>query len=252
MEDTEDFNTGIVLSGGAVRGFAHLGVIKALHEADISPDIISGVSAGSIVGAFYADGYEPEEVLEIFEAYSFYKLVRFLFRATGFFDTRGLRKLLKSNLRARNFEDLEKPLFIAATNLISGEVEYFNKGSIVDKVIASSCIPVIFKPQRINNIPYVDGGLLNNLPLAPIKDKCKKLIGINVSPLEKNPKINGISNVAMRSIQISIANTILHKESLFDIYIEPESLSDYGYFNVKKGKEIFDIGYNAAVQVLKN
>lgn len=252
MKYIEDFNTGIVLSGGAVRGFAHLGVIKALHEADIFPDIISGVSAGSIVGAFYADGYEPEEVLEIFEASSFYKLVRFIFRGTGIFDTKGLRMLLKSNLRARNFEDLKKPLFISATNLISGEVEYFNKGSIVDKVIASSSIPVIFKPQRINNIPYVDGGLLNNLPLAPIKDKCKKLIGVNVSPLEKNPNINGISNVAMRSIQISIANSVLAKEGLFDIYIEPEPLSDYGYFNVKKGKEIFDIGYNAAVKVLKN
>ena len=79
----------------------------------------------------------------------------------------------------------------------------------MDKVIASSSIPVIFKPQRINNIPYVDGGLLNNLPLAPIKEKCKKLIGVNVNPLEKKPKINGISNVAMRSIQISIANSVL-------------------------------------------
>lgn len=252
MEDTQDYHTGIVLSGGAVRGFAHLGVIKALHEADVSLDIISGVSAGSIVGAFIADGYEPEEVLEIFEASSFYKLVRFLFRGTGLFDTKGLRKLLKSNLRARNFKDLEKPLFIAATNLISGEVEYFNKGSIVDKVIASSSIPVIFKPQRINNIPYVDGGLLNNLPLAPIREKCKNLIGVNVNPLENKPKINGISNVAMRSIQISIANSAIHKEGLFDIFIEPKTLSDYGYFNVKKGKEIFDIGYDAAVKVLKN
>ncbi len=252
MKLFKDYKTGIVLSGGAVRGFAHLGVIKALHDAEIYPDIISGVSAGSIVGAFYADGFEPEEVLEIFESSRFYKLAGILFRGSGLLDPRGLKKLLKMNLRAKNFEDLKKPLFIAATNLVSGEVEYFNQGSLVDKILASSSIPVIFKPQKINGIPYVDGGLLNNLPLAPLKGNCKTLIGVNVNHLEENPKLNGIRNVAMRSIQISIANSVHKKEDLFNIYIEPEQLMNYGYFNVKKGQKIFDIGYQAAIETLEN
>ena len=136
--------------------------------------------------------------------------------------------------------------------MVSGEVEYFNQGSLVDKILASASIPVIFKPQKINGIPYVDGGLLNNLPLAPLKGNCKKLIGVNVSPLEKNPDLKGIKNVAMRSIQLSIAKSVHEKEEEFDIYIEPEHLMDYGYFNVKKGQEIFDIGYKAAVEVLSN
>jgi len=250
MKLLHDFKTGIVLSGGAVRGFAHLGVLKALHEAGIIPDVISGASAGSIVGAFYADGYEPEEISEIFESTNFYKLIGILFRGSGLFDIRGLKKLLKNNLKAKTFDGLKLPLYVAATNLITGRAEYFNQGSIIDKVLASSSIPVVFKPQKINGIPYVDGGLINNLPLAPIKDKCKKIIGVNVTPLEKDPKLKGVGNVAIRSFHISIARSVLEKEELFDIYIEPEQLMNYGYFNVKKGQEIFDIGYKAAVEAL--
>lgn len=252
MKLFKDYKTGIVLSGGAVRGFAHLGVLKALHEADIIPDVISGVSAGSIVGAFYADGYEPEEILEIFESTNFYKLVGILYRSSGIFDISGLKKLLKNNIRAKTFDDLKKPLIIAATNLITGRVEYFSEGSLNDKILASSSIPVVFRPQKINGIPYVDGGLINNLPLAPIKGRCKKVIGVNVSPLEENPKLNKISKVAIRSVQISIARAVQDKKELFDIYIEPEELKNYGYFNLKKGQELFNIGYDEAVKVLSS
>lgn len=246
----KDYNTGIVLSGGAVRGFAHLGVLKALHEAKIEPEIISGVSAGSIVGAFYADGYEPDEILEIFEKKKFFELVSVIFNNIGLLDISGLKNLLKNNLRAKKFKELKKPLFVAATNLHSSEAEYFNKGNIVEKVLASSSIPVLFKPQKINGKTYADGGLVNNLPLKPIQKKCKKIIGVNVNPLEQNPELDGIRNIAIRSFHISIANAVKHKKDLFDIYIEPKKLKEYGYFNVKDSREIFKIGYDEAKEVL--
>ena len=163
-----------------------------------------------------------------------------------------MKKLLKNNIKAKTFDDLKKPLIIAATNLITGRVEYFSQGSIVDKVLASSSIPVIFKPQKINGIAYVDGGLVNNLPLAPIKDKCKIIIGVNVTPLEEDPRLNGIRDVAMRSFHISIARSVYEKKEVFDIYIEPEELKNYGYFNVKKGLELFNIGYETAVKALSS
>lgn len=246
----KDYNTGIVLSGGAVRGFAHLGVLKALHEAKIEPEIISGVSAGSIVGAFYADGYEPDEIFEIFEKKKFFELVSVIFNNIGLLDISGLKNLLKNNLRAKKFKELKKPLFVAATNLHSSEAEYFNKGNIVEKVLASSSIPVLFKPQKINGKTYADGGLVNNLPLKPIQKKCKKIIGVNVNPLEQNPELDGIRNIAIRSFHISIANSVKHKKDLFDIYIEPKKLKEYGYFNVKDSREIFKIGYDEAKEVL--
>ena len=246
----KNYKTGLVLSGGAVRGFAHLGVLKALHEAEIKPEVISGVSAGSIVGAFYADGYEPDEILEIFEQKKFFELVNLIFKNVGLLDIKGLKKLLKNNLHAKTFGELKIPLYVAATDLQSGKAEYFNKGNIVEKVLASSSIPVLFKPQIIDGKTYVDGGLVNNLPLKPIQKKCKKIIGVNVNPLEQNPQLNGIRNIAIRSFHISIANSVHHKKELFDIYIEPKELKKFGYFNVKDSRELFKIGYNTAREKL--
>lgn len=244
------YNTGIVLSGGAMRGFAHLGVLKALHEAGIFPEIISGTSAGSIVGAFYADGYEPGEILEIFENKKIYDLVgSAIFKNAGLLNMTGLGKLLKENLRAKTFEEFKKPLFVAATNLTTGSVEYFSKGSIVDKVLASSSIPVLFRPIKIHKDVYVDGAITNNLPLEPIKKKCKKLIGVNVHPLEENPQLDSLRSIAIRSFHIGIAS-VYNKKDLFDMYIEPQELRKYGYFNVKDSQALFNIGYEAAQQVL--
>ncbi len=246
----KQYDTGIVLSGGAVRGFAHLGALKALHEVGVNPDVISGVSAGSIVGAFYADGYEPDEILEIFEQKKFYNLVSVLFKNTGLLDISGLKKLLKNNLKAKSFDALKKPLFVTATNLETGGVEYFNEGNIIDVVLASSSIPVLFKPQKIGERLYVDGGLTNNLPLEPIEKKCKKLIGINVNPLEENPKLDGLKNIAIRSFHISIASSVNNKKKLFDVYIEPQELRKYGYFNVKEGKDLMKIGYETTQKAI--
>lgn len=240
------YKTGIVLSGGAVRGFAHLGVLKALQESKIYPDIISGVSAGSIVGAFYADGYEPEEILDIFERKNFFEMVGLVFKNKGLLNINGLKKLLENNLRSKNFEDLKKPLIVTATNLKTGKAEHFNKGNLVEKILASSSIPILFKPQKMNGGIYVDGGLVNNLPLKPIEKKCKNLIGVNVNPLEKNPDLNGIKNIAIHAFHVNIANTVYYKRDMFDIYIEPKKLKNFGYFNIKESSEIFTIGYEAA------
>ncbi|MGQ1787257.1 MULTISPECIES: patatin-like phospholipase family protein [unclassified Saccharicrinis] len=246
------YDTGIVFSGGAVRGFAHLGVIKALHEAGVKPDVISGVSAGSIVGAFYADGYEPDEILDIFEQKKFYDLVSVLFKNSGLLDIGGLKKLLKNNLRAKSFDELKKPLYVTLTNLETGGAEYFKKGNIVDIVLASSSIPVLFKPRKINKRIYVDGGLVNNLPTEPIVKECKKLIGVNVNPLEENPKLDGLRNIAIRSFQISIASSVNIKKDTFDVYIEPQELRKYGYFSVSESRDLFKIGYEATRNALGN
>ncbi len=250
MSLSNNYSTGIALSGGAVRGFAHLGVLKALHEAEVFPEVISGVSAGSIVGAFYADGYEPDEIFELFEKKKFYELANVIFRNSGLLDIKGLRTLLENNLKSKSFDQLQKPLYVAATNLSKGTIEYFNSGSIVDKVLASSSIPILFRPIKINKSIYVDGGLINNLPIEPIRKQCKKLIGVNVNPLEENPELNGLINIAIRSFNISIATSSNDKKDSIDVYIEPQELSKYGYFNVKKSRDLFNIGYNSAKNTL--
>lgn len=250
MKKFKEGKTGIVLSGGAVRGFAHLGVLKALNEADIYPDIISGVSAGSIVGALYADGHNPEEILEIFEKEKFFNLIKFIFNNSGLLDISGLRKLMEKNLSAKKFEELKIPLVITATNIKEGSTEYFSDGSLVDKILASSSIPVIFKPTKIKGSVYVDGGLTNNLPIEPIEKKCENFIGVNVNPLEENPQLQGLKNIAVHAFHLGIAAHINGKKDKFDMYIEPQELRKFGYFNISDSRKIFDIGYKETQKVL--
>jgi NTE family protein len=247
---TEKYKSGLVLSGGAARGFAHLGVLKALEEKNMKPDIVSGVSAGSIVGSFYADGYKPDEILEIFEESKIFELVKVLFKKQGLFDISGLEKVLKKNLKSKTIEELNLPLVIAATNIKKGTTKYFKEGKLIDAVMASSSIPVVFKPREIGGVIYVDGGVTNNFPVEPIQDVCKKMIGVHVNPTGICDPAKGLGHIALHSFHLSIASNIQEKKKLLEYFIEPEELKNYAYYDVSSGKEMFDIGYKEALKVL--
>ena len=244
------YKYGLVLSGGAARGFAHLGVIKALHEQDIRPDIISSVSAGSIVGSLYCDGYSPEEILDIFQSKKLISLAEFRFRKNGILRATGLRRLLEKNLRAKTFDDLKLPLIIAATNMRTGRAEYIKKGNLVDTILASSSIPVLFESAKIGNDLYMDGGIVDNLPIEPIQDKCKKIIAVHVNPVGEEKNIKGIVKVAFRSFHLSVAAGVKFKLDNIDIFIEPLQLKDYGLLDLNKSREMFDIGYRHTKKIL--
>ena len=246
----KEFKTGLVLSGGAARGFAHVGVIKALHEAGIKPDIVSGVSAGSIVGAFYCDGFEPEEIFEIFENNKIFELVKVDFDNQGLLNINGLKDLLKKNLRTKRIEKLDKPLIITATNMEEGRTVFFAEGDLVDLVLASSSIPVLFSPTMINGVTFVDGGVTNNFPLEPLEGKCENLLGVHVNPIGHYDPEKGLAHLAVNAFHLSIASGIDLKKKKLDLFIEPEKLKDFTYYDIKRSKEMFDIGYQKAKEVL--
>lgn len=245
------YKTGIVLSGGAMRGFAHAGVLKALNEAGIFPDVISGSSAGSIVGALYADGYTPDEIFKIFVNRKLYSFLEFILPNKGLVKMTGLQKALKELLRAKTFEELKIPLYIAVTELNRGKAVYFSKGELPCIIIASSTIPILFQPLVINGITYVDGGVLNNLPHEPIKDDCEMLIGVNVNPVVEISDFDTMMKVADRTVHIMIKEMIHHKIPDFDLYIEPQDLHQYTMLNISKGKEMFNMGYLETQRLLK-
>ena len=179
------YKTGLVLSGGGARGFAHLGVLQALNEADIFPDILTGTSAGSLAGALYCDGYKPVEILKIMKLQSKLDYMRPVLPRDGLLQITGVEKLLETHLRAKTFEDLKIPLVVCATDLNHGKAIYISKGNLITALIASSSIPVLFKPVVINKIYYVDGSVLDNLPVKPVQNKCSLLIGSFVNLYRK-------------------------------------------------------------------
>lgn len=245
------YNIGIVLSGGAARGFTHLGVLKALEEFNMKPDIISGVSSGAIAGALYADGYQPEEILEIYSLKSIFELVQITVPRTGIFKTSGLKETLKKHLRATTFEQLKIPLVITATNLLEGKSEFFRKGNLIEAILASSSVPVLFESITINKIPYVDGGVMNNMPVEPIAKQCNQLIGVYINPTGPIPQLNGMVHIAERSFHLAIASEMNTKRHLFDMYIEPAEITNYSMFDLKKSRELFDVGYKKTIEILK-
>ncbi len=217
----EKYKTGIVLSGGGARGFAHLGVIQALNEADIFPDIVSGTSAGALAGALYCDGHSPNEILKIMKLQSKLDYMRPTVPRDGLLQISGVVKLLESHLKAKTFEELKIPLVVCATDLNNGKSVYISKGELITAVIASSSIPVLFKPVIINKIYYVDGGVLDNLPIKPIQNKCNMLIGSFVNPVGYEESISGLITIAMRTFMLDQTKEVLEKKKHFDLLIAP-------------------------------
>ena len=243
--------TGIVLSGGGARGFAHIGVLKALNENGIFPDIISAVSAGSIVGCLYADGHTPDEIYTIMGDLDIYKFLRFYRPKFGLLKADGLRKRLDGNLSVKNIDELKIPLIISATNFTKAETEYFHHGSIINAVMASSAIPILLKPYMLNGQMYVDGGLMNNLPVEPLEKICEYIIGVNVNPVHKITHFRSFRNFTDRVLHLAIRANVNINIPKCDMYIEPEGLMNFNLLKVSSSKQIFEIGYEHTLKLIK-
>ncbi|NJN42129.1 MAG: patatin-like phospholipase family protein [Flammeovirgaceae bacterium] len=236
--------TGLVLSGGGARGFAHLGVIKALEEDGVSFDELSGTSAGSIAGALYAYGYTPDEILEIISSTGFLKSVRPAWTWIGLLSLDGFKEMMLKHIPENNFEALKKKLTIAATEIRLGKVVYFNQGELIPAILASSSIPALFSPIHHHENFYVDGGLMDNLPVRPLIGKCDFIIGSHCNPVEQRFDLKNAKEVVERSLLLAINVSTNYSKTHCNLVIEPPALGKFTTFDLSKGKEIFDIGYS--------
>lgn len=172
---------GFVLGGGAARGLAHIGIMKAFYEKGIMPDAIAGTSMGAIVGSLLAVGMHPAEIEEEVKKIKLYRLIDFKISKAGLLSGDKIFEYLKKYLGTKTFERAKIPLRICAVDIESGKYEIFQKGRILSAVRASMSIPGIFLPVKYKGRLYVDGGLINNLPINALDDfKCKKLYAVSV------------------------------------------------------------------------
>lgn len=252
QSSTKKYKIGLALSGGGTRGFAHLGAIKAIKEHGIVPEIIAGVSAGSIVGALYADGEDAEEALMALTSKRLLRFFELIVPRSGLVKMTGFERILRNTLKAKNFEDLQIPLLIFAVNINTAKLVRFDKGDLITAIKASSSIPVIFPPVEIEGQYYLDGGIINNFPVDALRNDCETVIGINVNPIGQFSNIHSLKAIAERTFHISMRNQRSPKEELCDIYIEPKNLDKYGLLEISKAREIFDLGYQEASKVLED
>lgn len=244
------YKVGLVLSGGGARGFAHAGALLALEEVGIRPDIIAGVSAGSVVTAMYASGMTPEQIITSFADVKFSDFAELGVPRDGFFSMDGFKKFLKRNIPYERIEDLPMKAVICATDLDNNKPVAFTEGKIVDCVAASCSIPIVFKPVKINGVTYVDGGVLANLPAWALRDQCKYLIGINCSPVPRRGKPSSIMDIAHRTYDLLVKNNSHPQMELCDLAISIDDIASYKVFNLKEIKRVFRSGYDHTLSSL--
>jgi len=238
-----NYNLGIALSGGGARGIAHLGVLAALHKHGIEPEVVSGTSMGAIVGCFYAAGMKPSTILEEIKREKLSKFLSWSLPGDGFFDLEHIEELMARHIGTNDFKALQKPLYVSVSNLQSGKNEIISEGALFDYVIASACIPIIFKPRIINNYSYVDGGMLNNLPVLAIKNICKHVIGVHVNHSGPLEKINGMKEIAERCLRLVVETNIRENVEACDIFIQPEKVKNFNTFDFRKADELYKVGF---------
>ena len=244
---------GIVLSGGGTRGVAHVGALKALDEHGLSPGCIAGTSAGAIVGALYAAGYSSEEMLEFFEVKSPFKLSKLAVGKPGLLDTEKSVPDFLEYFPENSFEALSRPLFVTATDIVNARLEVFSSGVLVQTILASSSVPMVFTPTEIDGRWFSDGGIIDNFPVAPIKMLCDTLVGVYASPLRKVERstLKNSLAVSQRAIEVGMYLSSRRRFHDCDVVICPEALSAFSAFDTKHLPTILDIGYRETLSKIE-
>ncbi|MEO9893576.1 patatin-like phospholipase family protein [Aurantibacter sp.] len=252
LEDLQSKKIGLVLSGGGVKGIAHIGLIKALNEFDINVDVISGSSAGALVGALYANGSSVEQMLSFFKETPLVKYNFLTFAKPGLIDTVKYYNLFLKRFNEDSFQALNKKLFVTATNLQEGTQRQFYRGELINTLLASAALPPVFSPIEIEGQLYADGGIMNNFPVEPLIDDCEFIIGSNVGTIEQIPKkaINSSLKLANRVTSLMIYATYKAKLQHCNLIFEPEQLETFGILDKKGIERAFTIGYDHAMNIL--
>ncbi|MDA8595836.1 patatin-like phospholipase family protein [Flavobacteriaceae bacterium] len=282
LDETQDkLSVGLVLSGGGAKGLSHIGVLQELEKNGVRIDYIGGTSMGAIIGALYAVGYSPEEMLELIETVDFeavlsdkvdreYKSLHdkengekyalklpiadgkigiplSLSRGQGVLNL--LTKLFEPVDSIQDFSKLPIPFYCIGTDVATGKMKVFDSGSLPLAVRASASFPTFFQPVEINNELYIDGGIVSNFPVKVMKSKgVDVIIGSDVqSNLLPAQDVNSILTLLDQIISFGMYEKSGEEKPLVDIYIHPD-IGGYSTFTFGDPKQIIDQGQTAAAK----
>lgn len=249
---TEKKKVGIALSGGAARGFAHIGILKALKENDIPIDFISGTSAGSFAGAAYASGIPIESIIEVGKSVSWYRLSGFSFSAKGLISNAPIADLIKTKFPLNKFEDLKIPFAAVATDLKTGaEVVFKEKGDLGFAICASCAIPGIFAPLKDEDGRlYIDGGVVAPVPAKAVKELGADVV-IAVDLISSGMTYWGTPStmlgIIFQSVMMLLRTASIHQHYQADVVIVPE-IAHLRLDEIDKMEEFIEIGEAAALE----
>ena len=240
---------GIALSGGGARGIAHIGVLKALLEHGIVPEVVAGTSSGAIIGSLYAYGMDAAQLQRFARGGVGIRLLRIVNPLRGLIKLTLLREKLAAVLPTDDFDCLRRPLAVTATNLQTGDLHIFEEGPLIAAVQASCAVPLLFHPVEIDGQQYIDGGLYMNLPAAPIRERCDLLIGSNVMPHEQAEvgRLSSVFSISNRVFDLAVHHNSLNAREMCDFLVEPIELKGYQVYNFTRADELVEVGYREMI-----
>jgi NTE family protein len=214
----------LALGGGAARGFAHVGVIKALEAQGIVPDIVVGTSAGSVVGALYAAGYNGFELQELSMKMDESQVSDWSLPNRGMIKGEALQDFINKAVKHLTLEKMKKLFAVVATDLRSGEMIVFRSGNTGQAVRASSAVPGVFQPVSIGAREYVDGGLVSPIPIRVARSLgADFVIAVDISDKPKNNKTESSVEVLLQTFNIMGQSISRYELTDADIVIRPDT-----------------------------
>ena len=217
----------LVLGGGAARGFAHVGVIRALEQEKIPVDIIVGTSVGSLIGAIYAsnlNSFELEWTAFLLEKDSLFDYgIMNAFTSMGLASGDKLEEFVRTKIPTPNIENLKLPFAAVATDLNRGTRVVLDRGSVAKAVHASSAIPGVFNPVNHQGRLLVDGGVMDNIPIAVAREKGADIvIAVDISENVANFNITNLVDVMLQAVNVMFNENVKYKKKEADVLISPQ------------------------------
>jgi NTE family protein len=236
---------GLALGGGAARGLAHVGILKALEKHDIPISYITGTSVGALFGGLYAAGVPTEEIVSLAKNASWKKLTGISLNPKGFVSLKPMYSMIYKEMGNITFKELKIPFAVVATDVFSGKAKLFNEADmkVALAIEASVDFPGFFAPVAIENRYYFDGGATCNLPIKEVKKMgADIIIGVDVIPeieLEKLP--SNLALIADRALDLLLERSINDVQKLADIILKPVT-KPISSFDLDKAKELIELG----------
>lgn len=279
----KNLKIGLALGGGGARGACHIGVLRVLEDNGIIPDVIAGTSAGSMIGAMYASELNAKIVEEKYMKHIqsenfkdlgfryipnsekddsiFSQIVKQIknqyvlmvsSNRKSIIKNERLSKAAKILFEAYRFEDLKIPLFVSATDLITGNPIIYKTGNLVDAVVQSSTIPGFVEPTYQNNRMLVDGGISLPTPVTPLIGECDFIIAVNITRgVTNQPEPNNIFEILNRSRDVSIGQLNKYVLEKSNFVIKPEH-NNLHWSAFDQSDEFLEVGRKAALDSIEN
>ena len=262
----------VVLGGGGLKGFAHIGVFRALNEMGIVPTVVAGTSIGALIGAAYARGMEVSEMADRARALKRRDLFRLnrmgmlLERqhSPAIYLDDPLRNVVKSVVTEKRFDELKTTLLVNTVDITRGTqmvwgLPGLRHASVVDAVYASCALPGFYPPGVVDGRLCVDGGVIDNLPVSIASLGMDAVIAVDTGSSDLEPE-NDIATAGFASIYMRAASTMMHALQLapFESWSKPPMIlirpkvNHIGWFSFENTDELLEAGYTAAIEACKH